>query len=77
MINNEPNMNIVNQINAGLNDVRSTLVAMTQSDVQGRITNEHKVKYQLELIIDMIDDHQFGKNQPWSDRKYLVEEEFS
>lgn len=74
---NEPTMNIVNQINAALNDLRTTLVEMVDGDVQARITNEHKVKYQLELAIDMIDDHHRGKKVPWSDRKYQVTEEFS
>lgn len=73
----EPTMNIVNQINAGLGDLRATLVAMTQGGVDTRIVAEHKAKYQLELIVDMIDDHQAGRKIPWSDRKLQVEEEFS
>lgn len=80
MRTNEPDMNIVNQINAGLNDVRATLI----NDVAGRIDNEDRyvgiaqVKYQLNLVITMILEHEDGiRSQPWSDRKHLVDEEFS
>ena len=73
----EPTMNITNQINAGLNDIRATLVAMSDGDLAARIRLEHKAKYQLELVVDMIDDNQAGKHIPWSDRKLQVEEEFS
>lgn len=75
----EPTMNIVNQINAGLSDVRETLVALIPNATGrvDRIILESKAKYQLELLFDMIYEHGEGKKIPWSDRKLQVEEEFS
>lgn len=78
MKSNTPNMNITNQINAGLNDVRATLIDFScypESGVDQEWCNL-KVKYQLDLIMEMIHDHQGGDSVPWSDRKHLVEEEF-
>lgn len=74
---NEPTMNIVNQINAGLNDVRTSLVSMTTGGLPERVRSEHKAKYELDLIMNMIDESRGGIHRPWSDRKYQVTEEFS
>lgn len=80
MRTNEPGMNIVNQINAALNDVRTTLV----DDVADRIDNEDRdvgvaqAKFQLDLAIKMVCDHTDGiASIPWSDRRHIVDEEFS
>lgn len=72
-------MNITNQINAGLNDVRSTLIDLScLFPRDGTITGVSKARYQLELIIQMIRDHvEYDKSIPWSERKGMVEEEFS
>jgi len=72
-------MNIVNQINAGLNDVRSTLLEVNRigavfPDVRPAI---QKVHYELGEIIAMILDHSEGMSRPWSDRKHQIAEEFS
>jgi hypothetical protein len=78
---NEPDMNITNQINAGLNDIRSTLIELSvwakTPDISDQLKNIRKAKYQLDLIMDMIKDHRQGRSQPWSDRKCQVDEEFS
>ncbi len=80
--NNQPDMNIANQINAALNDVRTTLVELATwaktPDISDRVQAEDKAHYQLQLAMTMIRDHRIGKASiPWSDRKYIVEEEFS
>lgn len=79
MKSNSPNMNITNQINAGLNDVRASLIDLSCLPRHG--TNQAdailKAKYQLDLIVDMIQEHKTGTHLAWSDRKYMVDEEFS
>ena len=82
MRTNEPDMNITNQINAGLNDVRTTLVSLSEfaktPDLSDKFQACEKARYQLELIMLMVNEHRAGiRSQPWSDRKYQVEEEFS
>mgnify|MGYP000903959184 CR=1 FL=1 len=80
MRTNEPNMNITNQINAALNDIRKTLIDLS-CYVPGSgelVTEMAKARYQLNLTFDMILDHTHGRqSQPWSDRKHQVDEEFS
>ncbi len=77
----EPTMNIVNQINAALQDVRGTLVELATwgmtPDVSDQMRAENKAGYQLSLAIQMINDHRLGINHPWSTLKYQVDEEFS
>lgn len=78
---NQPDMNIINQINAALQDVRATLVALTDyaktPDISDRIKDASKVQYQLDLAIIMIQEHREKDiHVPWSDRKFLVAEEF-
>lgn len=75
-------INIVNQINAALNDVRTTLVSLTDfaktPDISDRITAASKARYQLDLTLQMIQEHrEKGIDVPWSERKPLVDEEFS
>lgn len=79
MRTNEPDMNIVNQINAALADVRATLVDMVgRIDNEDRYTSQAQAKFQLELAIKMVNDHSDGiASIPWSDRKHIVDEEFS
>ena len=80
MRTNEPEMNITNQINAGLNDVRKTLIALSERkpDSGTLCTEMARARYELNLIMTMITEHTQGiRSQPWSDRKFQVEEEFS
>lgn len=81
MRTNAPDMNITNQINAALNDIRSTMIELATwaktPDISDRIRAQDKVRYQTDLAMIMIRDHRQGIDQPWSDRKYQVEEEFS
>lgn len=81
IVKNSPEMNIVNQINAALNDVRTTMVELATwaktPDISEQITARSKIVYQVGLALEMIDDHREGKSIAWSDRKPLVEEEFS
>lgn len=78
MRTNEPNMNITNQINAGLNDVRKSLIDLScDSSAIGSMNSEALAKHCLEEIIFMVRDFKEGKNQPWSDRKHAIDEEFS
>lgn len=76
-----PEMNITNQINAALNDIRSTLIELAtwekSPDISDQIVLESKVRYQTDLAMTMIKEHRRGHSQPWSDRKYQVDEEFS
>lgn len=72
---NEPDMDIVNQINAALNDVRATLIGIAEKG--NVITGNLMAHYQVDLAIGMVNDHRQGINRPWSDRKHQVEEEFS
>lgn len=77
---NEPAMNITNQLNAALNDVRSTLVDMAtwaETPATTRVAQMDKARYQLELAMVMVWEHRAGTSVPWSDRKYQVDEEFS
>lgn len=67
MRSNEPNMNIVNQINAGLNDVRKSLIA----------ENFQRAEFEFHAIGWMIKQHKEGLSVPWSDRRPAIEEEFS
>ena len=74
-------MNITNQINAALNDIRATLIELSKFpevpeywEIQA---TQNKARYQLYLAMEMINDHRKGISQPWSDRKHQVEEEFS
>jgi hypothetical protein len=76
MIQHEPDMNIVNQINAGLNDVRSCFVRAVNNKPQS--SHEYlKARYIINEISLMIEGHFRGENIPWSQRKGAVEEEFS
>lgn len=73
-----PEMNITNQINAALNDMRSTLIDLSCTpNTNQAITLVNKARYQMNLAMDMIMEHSEGRSQPWSDRKYQVDEEFS
>lgn len=67
MRTHEPNMNIVNQINAGLNDVRKSLIA----------GNFERADFEYSAIKWMIRQHEDGLSVPWSDRRPAIEEEFS
>ena len=67
MRTHEPNMNIVNQINAGLNDVRKSLIA----------GNFERADFEYNAIKWMIRQHEDGLSVPWSDRRPSIEEEFS
>lgn len=71
-----PDMNITNQINAGLNDVRSTLINMLSFTGGSADTEADRAKYELDLVIQMIEDHKQGNSIAWSDRRPQVEEEF-
>lgn len=82
MRTNEPDMNITNQINAALADIRTTLVSLSEfaktPDISDQQKAVQKVTYQTDLALTMIYEHRFGiKSQPWSDRKHAVDEEFS
>lgn len=81
MRTNEPEMNIVNQINAALNDVRTTMIELATwaktPDISDKLKAMSKIRYQVDLTMQMIGDHRSGVNQPWSDRKHQVDEEFS
>jgi len=76
MKTNTPDMNIANQINAALADIRATLIEL--SETKNDIDTAWKGRFQLDLAIKMIREHRDGiRSQPWSDRKHLVAEEFS
>lgn len=81
MRTNEPNMNITNQINAALNDIRATMIELATwaktPDISDQMKAKSKIRYQTDLAMQMIIDHRDGINQPWSDRKPQVDEEFS
>jgi hypothetical protein len=82
IVENSPDMNIVNQINAALNDVRATLVELSELPIDrghrdDMVVALAKARYQIDLAMTMILEHQAGKSISWSDRKPLVEEEFS
>lgn len=79
MRTNTPDMNITNQINAGMNDVRASLITLSEAPRFGTDQADAimKATFQLNAIVDMIMEHNEGRSQPWSDRKYVVEEEFS
>lgn len=78
IIKNSPDMNIVNQINAALNDVRATLIELTKLATPADLYDiEMKAHYQLNLAMTMIGDHQQGVSHSWSDLKHQVDEEFS
>lgn len=81
MRTNEPDMNITNQINAALNDVRATMIELATwaktPDFSDQLMAKNKIRYQTGLAMQMITDHRDGINQPWSDRKHQVDEEFS
>lgn len=82
MKTNTTDMNITNQINAALADVRSTLVELSKLPVPPEFLEvqnlRNKARYQMHLAIDMVTDHCYqGFSQPWSDRKHQVMEEFS
>jgi hypothetical protein len=36
-----------------------------------------RAQFEMDLIKTMITEHKAGISRPWSDRKYIVEEEFS
>lgn len=81
IVKNSPDMNIVNQINAALNDVRATMVELATwartPDISDQIVGQDKVRYQIHLALTMVSEHRDGKSISWSDRKPQVEEEFS
>lgn len=81
MRTNTPEMNITNQINAALNDIRATLIELATwaktPDISDRMTAQQKAAYQLGLATQMVIEHRDGHSQPWSDRKHQVDEEFS
>lgn len=74
-------MNITNQINAALNDIRATMIELATwaktPDLSDQLMAKNKIRYQTGLAMQMISDHRDGINQPWSDRKPQVDEEFS
>lgn len=74
-------MNITNQINAALNDVRTTMIELATwaktPDFSDQLMAKNKIRYQTGLAMQMITDYRDGINQPWSDRKHQVDEEFS
>ena len=75
-------MNIGNQINLALNDIRTTLNSLAEwaktPDMSDRIVAASKARYQLDLALQMIKEHrENGISVPWADRKHQVEEEFS
>lgn len=79
-LKHEPGMNIVNQINAGLNDVRSALVELSEPgiDVKRQWVLRSKIRFITDQVIIMVDAHVSGQSSiPWSERKGIVEEEFS
>ena len=63
----EPDMNLTNQINAGLNDVRTSLIA----------ENFARAEFEFHAIGWMIKQFHEGIKVPWSARKPAIEEEFS
>ena len=71
-----PDMNITNQIKAGLNDVRKSLINMLSFTGGTADTEADRAKYELDLVIQMIEDHKHGNSIAWSDRKPQVDEEF-
>lgn len=75
----EEEMDITNQINAALNDIRTTLIELTKINPGhgDRVTACNKARYELDLAMDMVLDHRRGKSRPWSERKHQVDEEFS
>lgn len=79
IVKNSPDMNITNQINAGLNDVRKSLVALSEHEPDSGvvITEMSRARYELETIFNMINEHRHGKSISWSDRRPQIEEEFS
>lgn len=83
IVKNSPEMNIVNQINAALNDVRTTMIElatrMKTLDVSDQTLAEDKMRYQFDLAVQMIRDHRRPDkpSRPWSELKHQVEEEFS
>jgi hypothetical protein len=75
-------MNIANQVNLALNDVRATLMSLADfgktPTLNDRIRAAKMAHYQLDLMIRMIEQHcGQGVDIPWADRKPQVEEEFS
>lgn len=75
-------MNIGNQINQALNDIRDTLVSLTNfgktPDISDRIIGVSKARYQLDLTLQMIQDYREKRiDLPWADRRPQVDEEFS
>jgi len=78
---NTPDMNITNQINAGLNDLWTTLIERATwaktPDISDQRRAENKALYQFDMILSMVRQHREGINQPWSDRRHQVDEEFS
>lgn len=81
-------MNLTNQINAGLNDVRKTLLEYAKADSAAMTdTNPHEANtrrnalqmratYELNAIEDMISEFHEGRRVPWSDRREMVVAEF-
>ena len=73
-------MNIKTQINHALNDIRETLVNLSEvpeTDVDKHAATMQKARYQLDLAMQMVYEHQWGwRHQPWSDRSPMVVEEF-
>lgn len=69
-------MNLTNQINAGLNDVRKTLIDLSCLTGGSADTEANRAKYELDLVIQMIEDHKQGNSIAWSDRRPQVDEEF-
>lgn len=74
-------MNITNQINAALTDVRATLVELSDwaktPDISDQVTARSRAVYQLNLAMMMIQKHRRGISQSWSSLKHQVDEEFS
>lgn len=76
-VTHEPNMNITNQINAGLNGLRKGLIDYSLYDYPRKQDKRlAKAMYILNEIANMIAEHKEGRSIPWSERKYKVLEEF-
>lgn len=77
---NTPDMNITKQINSALNDIRATLIDLscTAHYAPSKDFHTKKAEYQLNLANEMIIEHVTKvASIPWSDRKHMVDEEFS
>lgn len=75
-------MNIGNQINQALNDIRGTLVLLVDFgktlNAGGSVFVAAKARHQFDLTLQMIQDYREKRiDIPWVDRRPQVDEEFS